>query len=134
MASRTSASAVRGGAFDVCDFGGCADRVGVRGMVEETAGELGFEDDDGERVAENVMQVAGDAFALGDGGEGYVFFLRGAEQAVGALLLSEEDVAAADDDRDEDGDVGVGPADVEGVLARVEDDSLRRRRPQAWPP
>ena len=78
-------------------------------------GKLGLEDDDGERVAEDVMKVAGDAFALGNGSEGDVFFKGGAEFAIGAALLGEVDVAAADDDYEEDGDEGVGPADVEGT-------------------
>ena len=74
--------------------------------MDEAAGELGFEDDDGECVAEDVVEVARDAFAFGDGGELLVFFLGGAELAVGALLLGEEDIAAADDEHEEDGHEG----------------------------
>ena len=33
---------------------------------DEAAGEFGFEDDDGESVAEDVVEIAGDAFAFGD--------------------------------------------------------------------
>ncbi len=58
---------------------------------DEAPGELGFEDDDGESVAEDVVEIAGDAFAFGDGGESDVFFLGDAEFGVGASLLGEED-------------------------------------------
>ncbi len=52
---------------------------------DEAAGELGFEDDDREGVAEDIVEVAGDALALGDGGELYIFRLGAAEFGVGAL-------------------------------------------------
>ena len=109
MASRISASAVR--AVVSTSAISVAARAGIAG--DEAAGEFGFEDDDGEGVAKDVVEVAGDAFALGDGGEGDVFFKGGAEFAIGAALLGEVDVAAADDDDEEDGDEGVGPANVE---------------------
>ena len=53
------------------------------------------------------MQIAGDAFALGDGGEGEVLIQSGAQFALGAALLREEDVAAADDGHEEDSDEGL---------------------------
>ena len=68
-----------GGAFDVGDFGGGAGGFIGRAASDETAGELGFEDDDREGVAEDIVEVAGDALALGDGGELYVFGLGAAE-------------------------------------------------------
>ncbi len=64
-------------------------------------------------MAEDVVEIAGDAFAFGDGGEGYVLLLGEAEFAVGAFLLSKEDVAATDDEEEEDADDGVRPSDVE---------------------
>jgi hypothetical protein len=48
-------------------------------------------------VAEDVVEVACDAFAFGDGGELDVLFLGGAELAVGSLLLGDEGVGGADD-------------------------------------
>ena len=69
-----------GGALDVGYLGGSALEVavlvvGLRGVcLDEAPGELGFEDDDGERMAEDIMEVAGDAFAFRDGGEGDVLF------------------------------------------------------------
>ena len=98
MASRTSAEGGAGGVFYVGDFV----RGALRVAVDQASGEFGFEDDDGERVAEDVVEIAGDAFALGDGGELDVFFLGGAELAVRALLPGDEDVAAADDEHQDD--------------------------------
>jgi hypothetical protein len=85
------------------------------------------------------MQVAGDALALGDGGEREVLFLRGQQLLLGAALLGEEDVAAADDDHhDEDADkvfgqptwkVAVRHADGEVVaLAKHQQASSEKER------
>ena len=54
-----------GGLFDVGDLLGGALRI----AFDQASGELGFEDDDGEGVAEDVVEIAGDAFAFGYGGE-----------------------------------------------------------------
>ena len=81
-----------GGGFYVGDFV----RGALRVVVHQAAGEFGLEDDDGESVSEDVVEIAGDAFALGDGCELNIFFLGGAELAVHALLTGDEDVAAAD--------------------------------------
>jgi hypothetical protein len=80
---------VAGGSFNVRHFRGGADGI----EQDEAAGEFGLEDNDGERMAEDIMQVTGDAFALGHGGEGDVLFKHGAELTFGAPLLGEVDVA-----------------------------------------
>ena len=59
------------GLFYIGDLLGCTLWV----AFDEPAGEFGLKDDDGEGVSENVVEVAGDAFAFGYGGEGYVLFL-----------------------------------------------------------
>ena len=54
-----------GNLFDLANF-----VAGARGIaVDQLSGEFGFQDDDGERVPEHVVQIAGDALALGDFGE-----------------------------------------------------------------
>ena len=45
-------------------------------------------------MAQNVMQIAGDAFALGDFGEMLDFFVGLAQLPVHAIALGEEDIAA----------------------------------------
>ena len=104
MASRTSLRAVRRSLFDVGDLLGGALRV----AFDEASGQFGFEDDDREGVAEDVVKVAGDAFAFGYSGEVEVFFLGQAELVVGASLFGEKDVAGADDEDEEDGDETLG--------------------------
>ncbi len=78
-----------GGGFDVGDLGSGGACVGrVRSLLEEAAGELGFEDDDGEGVAEDVVHVARDAFALGEGGEALDLVLGAEEAGAGAFFLA----------------------------------------------
>ena len=60
----------------------------MRVAFDETAGEFGFEDDDGEGVAEDVVQVAGDAFAFGDGGELFDLFLCAMRSLASARFCS----------------------------------------------
>ena len=102
--------------LDVCHF-----RDGAVGIErDETAGKFGLEDDNGECMAENIMQVTRNAFALSDGGEGDVLFKSGAELGVGTFLLGEIDVATADDDNEEYGNEGVRPADVKRAVLFVD--------------
>ena len=86
MASRTSARAVRAVRSTSAISAGCTLRG--RAFDKAATGELGFEDDDGECVAEDVVQVAGDALAFGDGGEGDVFFLGGRRSLQSARFCS----------------------------------------------
>ena len=60
-------------------------------------------------MSENVVQIAGDPFALGDFGEMLDFLIRLAQPAVHAITLGKEGVARTDDDRKERG-VEHGPA------------------------
>ncbi len=50
------------------------------------------------------MEVPCDALALGNGGEGEVLIQGGAQLALGAALLREENIAATDDGHKKDGD------------------------------
>ncbi|WP_433984241.1 hypothetical protein RBB78_04010 [Tunturiibacter empetritectus] len=72
-------------------------------------------------MAENVMEVAGNAFAFGDGCQCDIFFLRLAELALGASLFGEEDVAAPDEEEKKDSNKDIGPADVKEVATGVEE-------------
>ena len=110
-------SAVPEFALDVTDLGGCARWV----KVDETAGELGFEDDQRKGVAEDVVEVACDALPLSERGEGHVLLLGETELAIGAPLLGPEDVAATDDDHEEEGDESVRPADMKEGVRRYMD-------------
>src|SRR5450631_569395 len=67
-------------------------------------------------MAENIMQIACDAFALGDRSERNVLFERGAKLAFGAFLLGEVDVATANHDHEEYGDERVRPADIKRAI------------------
>ncbi len=109
---------VLGGASGRDVSSGCG---AVEFALEEAAGELAFEDDDREGVAEDVVEVAGDSFALGDGGEGFDLLLLHAEFAVGLQLLGEEDVAAADDEDEEDRGKPAYGGDAESVRFDVDD-------------
>ena len=53
-------------------------------------------------MAEDVVEVAGDAFALGYSGEGFDFFLLEAEFAIAAFFLRDEKVGAPANDREEE--------------------------------
>ncbi len=58
--------------LDVGNLRGGAPGVGR----EEASGELRFQDDDGKRVAEHIVEIAGDALALGDLGQLLDFLMR----------------------------------------------------------
>ena len=60
-ARRTCASASRATRFDVGDFAPRRHRI----AIEQAIGQFGFQRDQRQRVAEQIVQVAADAFALG---------------------------------------------------------------------
>ncbi len=89
--------------------------------MQELAGELGFQRDDGERVAENIMQVAGDAFAFGDGGEVFDFFLGAHEFCAGAFFAGVGEVGGAENGGDS-GDGSEDPnVDMEVIAMQADD-------------
>ena len=88
------------GLFDIGDLLGCALWI----AFDQASGEFGLEHDDGESVTEDVMQIAGDAFAFGDGGELLDLFVGHAKLCVGALLPGDEDIARANDEHEKAGE------------------------------
>jgi hypothetical protein len=73
-----------------------------------------------ERVWPRTSEIARDAFPFRYSSEYEILLLRGPKFTVGAPLFGEEDIAAADDNYQEDGDEGVRPADVEWTTGKVE--------------
>jgi hypothetical protein len=69
-------------------------------------------------MAEDIVKVACYAFALGNGGQGDVFFERGAEFDAGAPLLGVVDITATDHHHEEDREECVGPAYMKGTIVR----------------
>jgi len=118
-----------GGTFYVGDFGGGALRV----EGDEASGELGFEDDDRERVAEDVVEVAGYALAFGYGGERLIFCLSHEQPGCRALLLADEHVAGADDPDQGDGDDDVDPVNMRDKDHQADGDRCPRHGPKDDP-
>src|SRR5271166_2033270 len=90
MASRTSDRAWR----EICS----TSRISL--PARSGSRSISFQDDDGERVSQNVVEIAGNALALGHFGEMFNFFLSANQLAVGAISLREMDIAGTDHERE----------------------------------
>ena len=84
-------------ALDVADLADGAVEI----AIGDLGGELRLQDDDRQRVAEQVVEVARDPLALGDGRQVLGRFVRLDERAILAPHLAEVDVRPADENRDD---------------------------------
>ena len=86
------AQSLAGDVFHFADFMTGARRI----AIHQLAGQLGFEDDNGERVSEDVVEIARDALALGELGEVKNLLVGEVEFPAGAYALGGDQIAGAD--------------------------------------
>ena len=84
--------------LDIADLANRPAEIAVRDLGRQ----LRLQDDDRERVAEQVVQIARDPLALGDRGHVLGHLVRLDERAILPPHLAEVNVRAADQDRDDD--------------------------------
>src|SRR5579875_3386776 len=67
----------------------------ILASFQQPGRQLRLQHNDAQRMSENIVQIAGDAFSLGHGSECLNLLMRHVERVSRALLLGEENVASA---------------------------------------